>query len=417
MKTLLLALAAAVSIAGAVQAGTISGNVYYQTSSTPVAGQVVSLWDTGHTWSTTVTTDAMGNYSVTVPSTVPTTSPGNQIMVSTDACNFTYKSVTLNVGSSVVSFPLCSGSGATHRIYGKVSLGGLANTDTSIVYLIRKSYSTALMDTVLTKIDSIYTDINGNYSRLYTPLPTGILLVKAALIPGHPSYSSYLPTYYTGSLNWSGATALGIRNVMGSTATDINLIAGTNPGGPAFVGGSVLLGANKSAAVGDPLSKRMLILTKSTGEAVAYTYSDASGSFSFPSLPYGSYKIFGDAMGKKNPSLSITVSAIKPRVSNIIFDENDKKFEGRLTDVSVRSSELEAVSVFPNPATTAVQVRGLSTIKGVKTITLSTMTGAVISRQTVVSGDAVIATEPLPAGVYMVQLVTAVGNASFRLTK
>ncbi len=232
----------------------------------------------------------------------------------------------------------------------------------------------------------------------------------------YPSYSSYLPTYYTSSLNWSGATALSIANLT-SSATNVSLISGTNPGGPAFVGGSVILGANKTAGVGAPLSKRILILTKSSGEAIGYVYSDASGKFQFPNLPYGSYKIFGDAAGKANPQLSFTLSAASPRITDIVFEENSKSFTGHLNNVGVAGTTLEALSVYPNPATAAVQVRGLEAIKGSKTLTLSTTTGALISRQVVETGNAVIATDNLPAGIYLLQVQTAQGNASFRIVK
>ena len=80
---------------------------------------------------------------------------------------------------------------------------------------------------------------------------------------------------------------------IGFYRTNISLIAGTNPGGPGFIGDSVLLGANKSAAVGDALDGRMLLLATSSGQAVAYTSSNASGQFSFPNLAYGTYDFRG----------------------------------------------------------------------------------------------------------------------------
>jgi hypothetical protein len=418
MKKLLSLLAIAGTISGAAYAATISGNVSYQTSGNPIAGQAVYITDTGHIWSTTVYTDAAGNYTATIPSTVPTTSPGNQLRVESFGCGVSYKYAALNTGSAVTNFVLCSGSSPLPRyIYGNVSLSGAANTDTSIVYVIRKAYNASVADTTLTVIDSIYTDITGYYSKTYTTAPGGTLLLKAALLHGHPQYANFLPTYHSSSLNWSGATPLGILNIIGSAATNINMIAGTNPGGPAFVGGSVLLGANKTSAVGDPLSKRMLILTKSTGEPIAFTYSDASGKFQFPSLPYGSYKIFGDALGKTNPALSLTVSATTPRISNIVFEENSKTFAGKFNNVGVLTPALEALSVFPNPATASVQVRGLESISGSKTLTLSTATGALISRQVVETGNPVITTDNLPAGVYMLQVQTTQGNVSLRLVK
>ncbi len=417
MKRILPLLVLLCTACGLTYAGTLSGTVYYITTTTPVVGQVITIADTTNTWNTTVTTDAAGHYSVTIPSTVPTTIPGYQINVSTTACGQYLRLIAINSGNPTVNFYICTSSTPVYNLHGTVSLGGIANTDTSIVYLIRKAYSPALGDTTLTAIDSIYTGITGAFSRMYTSMPSGTLLLKAALLTGHPNYSGYLPTYFTSSLNWSGATALGVAN-FSSNVTNINLIAGTNPGGPGFIGGSVLVGANKGTAVGDPLNKRILILTKSNGEPVAYTYSNTAGKFQFPSVPTGSYKIFGDVWGKSNPVLSFSVTSATPTVNNIVFEENDKKFEGHLQTTGVSGNPaLNAISVFPNPATTTIQVNGLETVAGSKTVVLNNMTGTIISRQVLEKGNAVVSVAALPAGVYMLQVQTLAGNSSFRIMK
>jgi hypothetical protein len=84
---------------------------------------------------------------------------------------------------------------------------------------------------------------------------------------------------------------------------------------------------------------------------------------------------------------------------------------------SVTTTALEALNIFPNPASASVLVRGLGAITGSKTITLHSMTGAVISRQTSENGDARISTAELPAGTYMLNVQTILGTASFRIAK
>ncbi|MES2461148.1 MAG: hypothetical protein V4671_11255, partial [Armatimonadota bacterium] len=54
----------------------------------------------------------------------------------------------------------------------------------------------------------------------------------------------------------------------------------------------------------------------------------APTTFYVNNVPVGNYKIFGDAGGKWNPELSFSITAAKPTVNNIIFEENDSKFEG-----------------------------------------------------------------------------------------
>jgi hypothetical protein len=324
-------------------------------------------------------------------------------------------------GSNVTSnFSLC-GSTTPYLLHGTVSLGGATNNGVAMVYLIRQEYDSTLMDTVLTAIDSMTTNPagGGTYSKGYSSIPYGTLLLKAALVPSHPSYASYLPTYYSSSLMWSGATALNSARFNSANVTNINLIAGTNPGGPGFIGGSVLLGANKGAAVGDPLSNRILLLTTGTGQAVGYTYSNAAGQFSFSNLPYNTYKIFGDAWGKSNPMLTVTISAGNASVSNIIFEENSSKFEGHIGNLGIGGNNpLQSVSVYPNPANNYVSLSGLSNINGNKTVVLRDITGATISTTDVKAGaNPNIITSDLPAGMYMLQIQTAEGSASYKFVK
>jgi hypothetical protein len=73
---------------------------------------------------------------------------------------------------------------------------------------------------------------------------------KAALLPGTPFYDDYLPSYYSGSLLWSGATPLlPLSNASWWGGCNIphfyiDLIPGQNPVGPGFIGGLVREGAN-----------------------------------------------------------------------------------------------------------------------------------------------------------------------------
>jgi hypothetical protein len=416
MKRLSLSALATILLAGAASAATLSGSVTSVATCGPVSGQKVYVQDSATNWLDSTLTNTSGLFSFTIPSSI--TSP-SYLNVYTDACGARSMNGTFYNGSSVGTKLITCGSYGI--IAGQVKLGTTSVLGPSIVYLIQQTVNTSTMDTILTAVDSTLTSGYGAYNLRYACTPTGTYFVKAALLPAHPSYSSYLPTYYGNSLNWTGATALNATNYngFGGGQTSVNLVAGTNPGGPAFIGGSVLLGANKTAGVGDPLAQRLLIVTDAgTGQAVAYTYSDAAGKFQFPALPYGTYNIFGDAMGKANPKLSVTVSATNKTVNNIIFEENDTKFEGHLNTTGVgRYSKLDGVSVFPNPATDFVNVKGLTSIDGSKTITLSNITGTVISRETITQGDASVSTSVLPAGIYMLQVQTVKGNATFQIVK
>lgn len=395
-------------------AATLSGTVTDVTTGNPVSGQKVYVYDSLSFWSDSTTTNSSGGYSFTVPTAVPS---GDLIMAYTAGCGgFRSWFTGFYAGTNMTAnFTTCSSS--PFILHGYITLGGVPNSGGAKLYLIRKTYDSISAAHILTAIDSMVTGTGGYYTKTFSSVPAGTLLLKAALLPSNPSYSSYLPTYYNGSASWSSATALGTSN-FSSVMTNINMIGGTNPGGPGFIGGSVLMGANKTAGVGDPLPSRIIILTNSANQPVAYTYSDASGHFEFRNIAIGSYKLYGDAWGKNNPTLNVTLSNSQQSVNNVVFEENSTEFAGRIGGVGTGiPAQLATLKVYPNPATAYVQIDGLSTVNGDKTITLRGVTGAVISSQTVNTASLRIATGELPAGMYILHVATEAGSASYRFVK
>lgn len=402
-------------ISATAMAATISGTVT-DNAALPVYNQMIIAQDTfAMTWSDTAYTDASGNYSITVPVSLPN---NTGVLVHTNEnCAPYYLEQGFNYNGSNITadFVLCANvPPPPATIHGMVTSTNPAIGDTAaIVYLINQQWDNVNQTRILTALDSATTDSLGYYS-FSMPVSYDTLLVKAAERSFSPDYANYLPTYYTSSLSWSSASI-----VVANTTADIQLIAGTNPGGPAFVGGDVLQGANKSAAVGDPLAKRILILTTGANVPVAYTYSNASGQFSFPNVAYGSYKIFGDAPGKSNPVLSFNLDAQHPSIGNIIFEENSHTFVGHIpTAVANVNGKLSGISLFPNPVVDNINVLGLETVNGAKTITLCSATGATVYTHTFDGNEkAIVPVSTLSKGIYMLSVITTEGVATFKVVK
>lgn len=407
--TLLLCL-----VCGLARAVTVSGVVTNATTSAPVAGQKVFILDSLNNFQDSAITNSSGAYSFTIGAAVTSSDP---ILVWTTACGTYYRNFLFKTGTSLVSnFSVC-GSGI--QLNGLVNLGSTANNGTARVYLIQAAYDPRVMDTVLTAIDSFSTAATGgSFSRNYSSVPSGKLLLKAALLPSHPQYSNFLPTYYSSSITWSGATRLSSVAFLPYCTTIINMTSGTNSGGPGFIGGQVTLGANKTTAVGDPLSGRILILTTSSGSAVAYTYTDGSGNFSFPSLAYGTYKLFGDALGKDNPALEVTISASKPSITSLTFEENSKEFKA-VDNTEVKApTAFSSIKLYPNPANNRLYLSGLSTLKGEKLIHIQTLSGSIVTSLKIqTSLDPSINLEALPTGMYQLIIKAEAGTANYRFLK
>ncbi len=413
MKKLLLSAICAIMGTVAFAQATITGTVT-DNNAAAVANHWVYAQDSfNQTWLDSAQTDASGNYTITIPAWV-NTNIGMIVWTNENCAPGSIYHSYLYTGANITSdFVLCYVA-PQPTIEGTVYSTNPSFGDTSaMVYLIEQHYDSVAASYILTALDSVQTDGAGHYS-FNVPVFYDVLLVKAALLPFSAAYSSYLPTYYTSSLNWSTAT-----HVYPNSVDDIQLIVGVNPGGPAFIGGDVLQGANKSTAVGDPLNHKIIILTTAANVPVAYTYSDAAGHFEFANIAYGDYKLFGDVMGKDNPALSITVDAQHTTINNIEFQEHSHQFEGHIaTAVANVNGKLNNVSLFPNPASDKVTVNGIEAINGSKTVTISSMNGAVVLTQTFTDGQAVaVPVSNLSKGVYMLNVHTEEGNATFKMVK
>lgn len=429
-KNLLFIMAMMLSVVSYAQY-TFSGTVL-TSGGAPVAGQTVYVvTDSGVSWNPSThgpffwrsaVTDAFGAYSVTLPST---TNSGHPIWAYTNNCSTGTPAVLSNyhtyAGVNITSnFTKCvPAPPLTDTIHGTVTLGtGSTLAVGAKVYLIKKHPDSIQIGTSwfftwnLSVVDSVNTFSAGSYHFVVSRTRYDSLLVKAFLPVGHSSYSSYLPTYHTSSLLWSGATA--IPPVTSSFITaNIALIGGTNPGGPGFISGSVLLGANKTTAVGDPVPNRLIILTDAANKPVAYTYSDNAGKFNFAGVPYGTYKIFGDVMGKTSTPLGFTINTSAPSVTTIVFEEKALTFNATMP-TGVSSVIGQQHGIYPNPAKNAITITGLTADA---TVTIYDMTGRTLVQQAVSAGNNTVNIATLATGNYVVKLATAQETTTIKLTK
>lgn len=393
---------------------TFSGTAFYKNRSR-AAGINVYIMGSGspapvvNSAGANAVTDANGNYTAYIP------------------CNWTGGWISMQFENANCLTGWWGFSWSGHPVTGRVDTfycpqvsghvtkqgGGVAGN--AKVYLINVEVDTTTIPATKTlkAIDSTTSNANGRYT-FQGKIGT---LIKAALQPSDVDYLNFLPTYYDSSLLWSGADTVDLAqwNYLDSNVS-ISLRGGANPGGPGFIGGDVLVGANKSTAVGDPLEGKILLLTTAAGKAVSYTYSDASGHFSFSNLPLGSYLLFGDAGGKLNPALSIVLTAGNTSVSNVIFEENNVRFEGHLNTLGVTGqSAMESVRLYPSPAKSHLYFGGMSGIKGEKNVEVFDLRGAVVLR-TKLQGTSMKIGD-LPGGVYLLHLQTEEGVANFRFIK
>jgi hypothetical protein len=255
--------------------------------------------------------------------------PGAYTVTATDTLNGCTTTSTVNIGA--YSCPMISGN--------------ITQGDDAMVYLITESAG------VLTAVDSVVSD-SGGYYYFMNACP-GTYYVKAALLPTHSMYTMFVPTYYVNSSLWGSATAVLVSG--NTTGIDINLLTGTNTGGPGFIGGAVAQGANR--AEGDPIADVQIILLDANDEVAAFTRTDANGEYGFDNLAYGNYKVFVEMINFDAYPFEVVVSADNEEVQDRDFVVEAGSIKP-VTPLGVEGVEELSIEVYPNPASDVVTIAG-----------------------------------------------------------
>lgn len=271
----------------------------------------------------------------------------------------------------------------------------------ALIYLIE--YDTA-QGGILTAIDTAATyswSDSWAMANLENVQP-GNYLLKAALIPGSNGYDEYLPTYYESALLWSDATPYVIHALTNAPVQEVVVIEmtpGQNPGGPGFIGGLVSQGANLTGGggtngfgEGDPFAGASVVLTLPNGTPVAATVTNASGQYSFPNLPWGTYVLTLDIPGLGPVSITVTIGPDEPLANNINFKVDDNSIAVP-TKEPVSGAPLK---VFPNPAHDLLTVE----LPAAAELTLTNAQGQAVLRMQENGAIARLPLRDLPTGIY-----------------
>lgn len=345
-------------------------------------------------------TDADGAYSFTLPQNLPV---GIHFVVKTISCGQpATETILYPYNSNNTDFIICP---VNKYLKGTVYKGGTP-ANQAMAYLIRRYYDTMLSDYVIELQDTMHTDANGGFLFFLPVSSPDSYLVKAALLPEDTlDYINFIPSYFMGDLQWSQANHL--PNANGEI--DIELPQGMNMQGQGYIAGTLE----------DSSYKRILILTTANDVPVAYRYSDMSGGFSFGGLDYGSYKLFGDVWGKNNPPLAFSLSTNTSSITTIVFYETSTAFFGTLFPLSVNTPGMEGQpTIYPNPVSDYLHIKGLDKIKGEKSITLCSVSGAVVYADTVNDDNEILVPfGELSSGLYFLQINSQSGKTSYKIVK
>lgn len=304
-------------------------------------------------------------------------------------------------------------------IGGTITYSG-SNVQSAMVYLIDVSNSSA--GVILVAVDSTMT-AQGNYS--FTNVAPGNYFVKAALLTSDSSYSDYLPSYYAnstsgvGELHWTNAATITVSQGNSVTAS-FELVAGTNTGGPGFIGGLVSQGANKTNAEGDPVQGALVLLLDDNDNPVAYTISDASGAFEFSNLALGTYKVYTEVPGIPTTPGVVTLTQSETSTDLVRVEVNSSHVDTYIDNTSgIAGVNSHPFQLYPNPATDEFTLVPSSNDLGQTAyVSIYNMNGSLMSNTLVtLSQSNKFDISNLDQGCYLVQIQTNTSSTTVRLIK
>ncbi len=307
------------------------------------------------------------------PTATPTQTTTYVVTGSQTACNAT-DSVTIQVDSGYVykgSVSDASGS----------PINGL-------VYLI--SYNA--LDSTVSILDSTTTQM-GNY---YFYSQEATVFIKA--IPDSANHPNAIPTYFT-----NAATFLSSTEVQGSlcdsVSSNIQVLAGTNPGGQGFIAGNVFQGAGKVSG-GNAVQGLDLLLMNANNEVVEHLTTDVQGAFKFNNLSNGDYSIYVDHpkfFNQAPPVISIDDSNMEQNLT-LFVEKNELVVDQPST--SIAANRIAQVNLYPNPT------QGIITIQVVDyfTFSLVDLSGKVLVEKQESHTQAQLNLSDFPKGMYLLQI-------------
>ncbi|MBS1783338.1 MAG: PKD domain-containing protein [Bacteroidetes bacterium] len=276
------------------------------------------------------------------------------------------------------------------------------------VWLIKFDQNTNL----LSAVDS--TLVSGNYTAYYqfNNAPSGSYRTKAAVLSGTTAANSFIPTYHDTSTYWSSAN---IINHYGATTTNRNIFlkAGTWSGGPGFIGGNVIWGANKGTG-NNGFAGLLITLQNNFGEPIRFTYTDNNGDYSFGNLPAGDYVVYPEDMNYTTiPSANIKLASGKYSVTGINFKHTSTQIVPITTSIASIANDM--FLLYPNPTDGKLTITWKMASENVS-IQLIDVIGREVSR---LNTDTKSATSmdfsQLNTGVYFLKIVSVYGQYTERV--
>jgi hypothetical protein len=306
----------------------------------------------------------------------------------------------------------CTGTASVtpnfNRVYGHITYTGGVSTDVFKVWLIQFNPS----DSSITALDSVNSCMDAGipYYEFSSPA-SGSYMAKAKLDGTVAGSSGYIPTYSSSTPNWYSAASA--THTTGADALDITMVYGTVPPGPGFISGYISAGAGRGTSGDVPAVGMIVYLKDASGSVLTYTYTDATGMYSFSSLANGTYMIYPENYAfYTTPSAVITLTSSNESITGIDFKQHNTS--GTITPIdatAVQTIAAQDFNIYPNPATGNLNIQWANKTIGTATVTISDITGRTVLSSGIninsASGHSQLNVSDLNNGIYLISITSA----------
>ena len=292
-----------------------------------------------------------------------------------------------------------------NRISGYISLTTVP-TDTVKVWLIQFNVTDSSLiaqDSTLSCMDS------GTPYYEFDSKPTGSYMVKAKLLSSVPGTSGYIPTYGLSSSVWDSAAT--ITHASATDTQHINMLYGTVPSGPGFIGGLISSGAGRGTSGAVPAVGMLVYLKNAAGNILTYTYTDGTGAYSFSGIANGTYSIYPmDYHYSTTPWTTITLTSASETFNTASFYEHTTlRTITPIGTTGISTPTLKnSFTIYPNPVINELNINWTDEKTEDATIKITDVTGREVSSSILninaTSGNAQLDTHNLNNGIYFITI-------------
>lgn len=259
--------------------------------------------------------------------------------------------------------------------------------------------------------DGLYPDDTLAFSDFgyywFTQKREGSYIIKTELTPGSTNYNNFFPVYFGGSLNWQEAEPFTLSDT-GNFSVNLHLKPVSDPGtGPGRISGNVVDQNIKTFGRAD------VQLFDQYNNPLKHICTETGESFSFESLPLGTYLLYAEATSYFCTPVYITLDENNPVSENIqivLTNENVSAVDPDRTRPAFR------VDVSPNPFSDNMNLT-IVTYKDINfDISLYDVTGHLTIQESIecTTGKNSISvnTQKLVKGLYFLSISEVSGNGA-----